>query len=318
MLDFVLGIGLAALAVRGWLRGFVRELLDLVGLVVGAAIAFRMSAPLGGFLSDRFGASPEWGRIGAGIVLFILFGASMTVLAHFLSRVARLPGLTLVNRLLGAGVAAAWGILLVLVAVSVLAVLPVPDSVDEAVDGSTVISALAGPDALPRRLVEPLVGDEAITALGAIERITGGRRIVPAEGETVETEPVRSSDMAKNPKAVAFVADRVNDDRLESGVDPMTWSDALGAVAEARALEMYSNGFVARRLPTDVLEATAEQGLRLERAAEMASLASSERAAHAGISEVEGSALPDPGFDRFGVAVVTGPLGTLVVEVYGR
>src|SRR5665811_1779639 len=105
MLDFLLGIGLAALAVRGWLRGFVRELLDLVGLVVGAAIAFRLSGPMGGFLSDRFGASPEWGRIGAGIALFILFGASMTVLAHFLSKVTRLPGLTLINRVLGAGVA---------------------------------------------------------------------------------------------------------------------------------------------------------------------------------------------------------------------
>ena len=30
MLDFILGLFLAALAVRGWMRGFMREILDLV------------------------------------------------------------------------------------------------------------------------------------------------------------------------------------------------------------------------------------------------------------------------------------------------
>ena len=32
MIDFVLGIYLATLAVRGWLRGLVKELVDLIGL----------------------------------------------------------------------------------------------------------------------------------------------------------------------------------------------------------------------------------------------------------------------------------------------
>jgi hypothetical protein len=44
MFDFVLGIGLAGLAVRGWLRGFVREVLDLVSLVLGIFVALLLSA----------------------------------------------------------------------------------------------------------------------------------------------------------------------------------------------------------------------------------------------------------------------------------
>jgi uncharacterized membrane protein required for colicin V production len=47
MLDFVLGAALAGLAVRGWIRGFVREILDLVGLVLGIWVAFTLSQPLG-------------------------------------------------------------------------------------------------------------------------------------------------------------------------------------------------------------------------------------------------------------------------------
>ncbi|HEX2153474.1 MAG TPA: CvpA family protein [Acidimicrobiia bacterium] len=318
MLDFILGIYLAGLAVRGWLRGFVRELMDLVGLIVGTAIAFRLSGPFGGFLSDRFGVSPEWARIAAGITLFLLFGVSMTVVAHFLSKVARLPGLSLANRLLGSAVAAAWGALLVLVVVSIISVLPVPAAVDEAIEDSTVAQAIAGPDALPRRLLEPIVGDEAISALAAIERLTGGRRIVPSEGERVETETVDPDSVEADDEAAGFVFDRANADRLEAGADPLVGSDTLDALARDRAVEMYQGGYVGRRTPNQVLAATRDTNLRLQVAAEMTALASSERAAHAAIAESEDTALIDPSFDRIGVGVATGPLGTIVVEVYGR
>lgn len=317
MLDFILGIYLAGLAVRGWLRGFVRELMDLVGLVVGAAVAFRLSKPFGGFLSDRFGVSPEWGRIGAGIALFLLFGAALTVLAHFLSKVTRLPGLTLANRLLGAAVAAAWGALIVLVAVSILGVLPVPDTVDQAVEGSTVARTLAAPDGLPRRLVDPVVGDRAVEALAAIERLTGGRRIVPAEGERIETEPVEDGQLMLDEAATAFVVDRINADRLDAEVEPLAPSEALEELAAERAFAMYAGGYVERRTDDEVLAVTTRTNLRLQASAEMVALASSERAAQAAIAEAEDTALADARFDRVGVAAVDGPLGVLVVEVYG-
>lgn len=318
MLDFILGLYIAGLAVRGWLRGFVRELMDLVGLVVGAAVAFRLSAPFGGFLTDRFGMSPEWGRIGAGIVLFIVFGLTMSVLAHYLSKVARLPGLSLANRVLGSAVAAAWGILLVLVIVSVVSVLPVPDSVDDAIAESSVAQAVAGPEALPRRMVEPLIGDDAVSALAAIERLTGGRRVVPAEGERIELEEVDPDTVAVVPGSVSFVFDRINADRLDAGADPLTQSDALAEIARIRGLEMYRAGYVERRTDDGVLAATQSGALRLVAASEMVALASSDRAAHAGIAEDPATSLTNPDFDRAGVAVIRGPLGTMVVQVYGR
>lgn len=318
MVDFLLGIYLAGLGVRGWLRGFVRELMDLVGLIVGAAVAFRLSAPLGAFVSDRFGVGPEAARIGAGIALFLLFGVSVSVAAHYLSKLMNLPGLSLINRVLGTGVAVAWGVLLVVILVSIVAVLPVPDAVDEAIAGSTVAQNLAGPDSLPRSVIEPLIGDEALSALALIERISGERRIVPDEGERVELGDVSPEAVKVVPGGVALVADRVNGDRLAAGVDSLAWSEALAAVAQRRALAMYRAGFVARRTPPQVLEATAGEGLRLQRAEEMVALAATERASHAAIVEAGESALVDPGFDRVGLAVVEGPVGVMVVEVYGR
>lgn len=318
MLDFVLGAGLAALAVRGWIRGFVRELLDLVGLVVGAFIAFRLSAPLGGFLSDRFGVSPEWGRIGAGVTLFILFGLSLAILAHYLSRVANLPGLNLANRLLGVGVATAWGILLLLVGVTIIDAIHPPSAVKRTVDDSVVVQAVAGPDSLPRRLLAPLVSDRATAMLAQIERLSGGRRIVPARGETIETEEVDPGRIRADTDSVSFVADRLNADRLEAEVDPLAWSDGLAEVARKRAQEMYESGFVARRNDGAVAKQADRQGMFLQAAAEMVALASSDRAAEAGIAEAPDSVVGDRRFDRVGIAVLDGPLGVLVVEVFGR
>ena len=318
MLDFLLGIYLAGLAVRGWLRGFIRELMDLVALILGAAVAFRLSGPVGGFMSDRFGVSAEAGRIGAGIALFLLFSVGAGIAAHFLSKLTRLPGLTIVNRILGAGVAAAWGAVLVLVVVSVIDVLPMPESVDAALAESSVAQAIAGPEAMPRRLLDPVVGDEALAALAAIERIAGGRRLVPAEGERIDTEAAGSDDVTVDSGALSFVADRINLDRAAAGVDPLTWSETLATIARERAVTMGRRGFVQRRPADVVLERTMEAGLRLVAAAEMAALGSSERAAHAGIAAADDTALVDPRFDRVGAAVVNTPLGVLVVEVYGR
>src|SRR5919106_1528090 len=156
MIDFVLGLVLAGMLVRGWLRGFVREALDLVGLIVGLWLAFRLSAPLGDFLTDSFGVGPEAARIGGGILLFVLFGALLSVAAHYLSKVMNLPGLSLVNRVGGAAVAVGWGILIVLILVSLIEVLPISTEWRDDIGESNVVQLIAGEDALPRRFVESL------------------------------------------------------------------------------------------------------------------------------------------------------------------
>jgi uncharacterized membrane protein required for colicin V production len=101
VIDFVIGVYVAGLAVRGWIRGLIRELLDLVGLVVGAVVAFRLSGPVGDFLTDRFGVTSEWARIGAGVVLFTGVGVGLAVAARAVTRIMDLPGLNLLNRIGG-------------------------------------------------------------------------------------------------------------------------------------------------------------------------------------------------------------------------
>ena len=321
MIDFVLGLFLAGLLVRGWLRGFVREILDLVGLVVGLWVAFRLSGPLGVFLTDRFGATPEVATIGAGIVLFLLFGIAMSIAAHYLSKVMNLPGLTLINRLGGAAVASAWGIAIVLVIVNVARSLPFSESLDQGLEDSTVAQAIAGPGAMPQRVFESLDTGGILGSLASIQSLFGSNRAAPEGDEALEIPPARPDEVRQLRDEVAEVIDQVNEYRTGQGLSALGQSSGLAEVAEERAVGMYTAGRISRNHPPggSVADALAAAGIRLARVGENLALASSSRAAVDAMfdSPIAVGHFNVAGYDRAGVSVVDGPTGRLVVIILG-
>ena len=246
MLDFVLGLYLAALVVRGWVRGAVKEALDLAGLVVGVFVGFRVSAPVGDFLADRFDVTPEWARLGAGIVIFVLVGLGCSVLASMLGRFMRLPGLNLSNRLLGSGVAAAWGVFLILVLVSIIEVVRVPETVAETIDDSTVLTALAGPEALPREMLESVAGDDVIGSLLALKSIAGAERVILDDDDVFEMPQSSLDRLSESPGDASVSFELLNNERVAAGRPPLAPSEGLSEVARGHALDMYTNGWRAR------------------------------------------------------------------------
>ena len=321
MIDFLLGLYLAGLAVRGWLRGFVKELLDLLGLVIGLLVAFRLSAPLGDFLSDRFDVTPEWARIGAGIALFLIVGTGLATAAHYLAKVMRLPGLNLANRLAGSGFALAWGIALVLVITSVLRALPMPASVDDTLDGSTVVSVLSSPDSPTQQAFQAVVGDEVLDTLLALGPLIGDRNVVLEGDERVEITPASEDQLTRDPAGADEVFRLLNGARAEAGGAPLAWSDALAEVAMGHAFDMYTNGYVSHVSPTtgSVADRVREARVPLAAVGENLALAATPRAVHAGFMESDGhrANILRTNFNRVGVAAIDGPLGLMVVQVFG-
>ena len=233
MVDFVLGLFIAGLLVRGWLRGFVREALDLVALFIGLWIAFRLSGPLGEFLTDRFSVSPEVATIGAGVVLFLLFGVAMSIAAHYLSRVMSLPGLNLINRLGGAAVAALWGIAIILVVINVARV--VPGGWDARFENSSVAQAIAGPDAVPQQVFETMAPDGVLGSLAAIQGLFGVNRIVPEGNEVLTIPPAAPDEVRQVRDETAGVLEQVNEHRTGLGLSALGRSVGLDGIAESRA-----------------------------------------------------------------------------------
>ncbi len=319
MIDFVLGLFLAGLLVRGWVRGFVRETLDLVALVVGLWVALRLSGPLGEFLTERFSIAPEVATIGAGIVLFILFGVAMSIAAHFLSRVMSLPGLNLINRLGGAAVASLWGIAIILVVVNLARALP--GGWDARFDESTVAQAIAGPDAVPQQVFEQLAPGGVLASLAAIQDVFGSSRVVPEGNEVLAIPPAAPDEVRQVREETSAVLDQVNEHRTNLGLSALGRSAGLDGVAESRALGMYTSGRLSRDYPpggsvaTDVTAA----GIRLAVVGENLALASSAPAAVDAMlaSPTALSQFAISAYDRTGISVVEGPTGRLVVIVLG-
>lgn len=318
MIDFVLGFALAGLAVRGWLRGFIRELFDLIGLVVGVWIAFRLSVPLGDFLAGSFGVTPEIARISAGIVLFLLFSISLSVGAHFLSKVMRLPGLNTLNRVGGAGVAFAWGVVLVLVLVNLLRVTPIPEGLEARIEESQVVEAIAGSEAFPQRVFARVVGDSALLALHAIQDFFGASRVVPVGDEVFEFPPTPEDEV----RQVRADADRIftelNRFRTGEGVDALQVAAGLESMAEDKAVRSYVEGRLERNEDCTE-EAAGPPAVLVAVCTDVVALAGTALGAFDGIvSTFEGEAiLSGRSYDRVGISVVDGPLGRLLVIVLG-
>lgn len=317
MFDLILGLVLAALLVRGWSRGLVREVLDLVGLVAGLLIAFRLSAPFGDFLTQRFGAAPEAARIGAGVALFVLLAVSMSFAARFLSKVMSLPGLNLINRFGGAAVAAGWGLALALIVLNLALVLPIPETWKGEVRDSRVARAIAGPEAAPQRAFEGLVGDNLLGSLATIQGLFGSSRAVPRPGEELQAPPAAADEVRRAPGEAALVLAEINRFRTGLELSPLLESEGMTDVAEARATSMYVSGRL--HITPDCFADLAGSGVRVASCGEAAALAGTALAALEGILESgHGEAeLSAPAYDRVGVSVAEGPTGRLLVVLLG-
>jgi membrane protein required for colicin V production len=316
MIDFVLGLALAGMLVRGWLRGFVREALDLVGLIVGLWLAFRLSAPLGDFLTDSFGVGPEAARIGGGILLFVLFGALLSVAAHYLSKVMNLPGLSLVNRAGGAAVAVGWGIVIVLILVSLIEVLPISSEWRDDIEESNVVRLIAGEEALPRRFFETLAGDNVMTAIASLRGLFGSSRAVPRGDETLEIPPAQSDEIRQVRSEAERLLELINEDRVSVGSRAVRSVDALTQLAEGHAESQYTDGLLWRM--RNCRARLADRSYQVLRCDNGVALAGTAVGAYEGIYETsEGRTMIEaPEFDRAGIAVVEGPTGRLAVIVF--
>jgi uncharacterized protein YkwD len=320
MIDLILGFGLAMLVVRGWFRGFVREAMDLAGLVVGVVAAFRLSGTVAPVLRDMGGLSDEVARFAAGVAIFFAVGFAAAVAARALERHARLPGLNMVNRVSGAGLALAWGAFLGILGLSLLAVAPEPIALSSQLESSAVARALTDPTGVPQRMFTQVSGDRVVQTLLSLQEAVGARRVVGEEDDVVVIPAAAASDLERDDSAAAEVLDRLNRSRVDAGVDPLSSSPALIEVAAAYAAELYESG----RFAHQSLQG-GELGDRLAAAEVTYRIAGENLALAPGPAEVHDGLLNSAGhranllnreFHKVGIGVVDGPLGLMTVQVF--
>ncbi|MCP4251389.1 MAG: hypothetical protein GY778_30505, partial [bacterium] len=250
MLDFLLGSFFVFLFLRGWARGFVKELMDLLGVIFGLAVAFRLSPAAGAVVSGIRGSGPTLSRIIGGLVLVAIVGGAAAIVAHYLQRVARLPGLALSNRLTGAGLALAWGAFLATLVLSVVSLFRLPAAVAGQIEESSVVATLTDPAGVPQTVFAQVSGDRLLGMLLSLDELIDGRSAIVEGEERVDFDAADPATIMPDTPAVLALFESINEERADAGVRSLVWSDPLSAVAGSHADEMYRSGYFAHRSPT--------------------------------------------------------------------
>ena len=320
MIDLVILLLLALLLLRGWTRGFAREAMDLVGLVFGTVLAFRLGPAMGAIVASMSAVSDEMARFIGGFIVFVAVGIGAALATRKIERTARLPGLNMVNRAGGAGLAAAWGVFLATLVLTLGVVLPMPPAVAESIDDSAVARTLTNPDGVAQELFIGLSGDRLIETMLNLREVVGIRRVIVDPDATIDIGPSAAEDLARDFEAAEDVFDRVNAARVEVGLAPLVWNDELAEVGVGHAVEMYVGGYFSHTSPI-----TGDIGNRLNDAGIMFQVAGENLALAATVTEVHEGLMESPGhranieahfYQSIGIAVVRGPLGLMTVQVF--
>jgi hypothetical protein len=290
--------------------------MDLAGLLMGLAVAFRLSAPAGAVVSGIIGTAPTLSRIIGGLLLFLAVGGAAAIGAHYLHRLVHRPGLALTNRVSGAGLAVAWGGLMVTLILSVVSLLRLPPALATRLDESAVATALTEPGGLPQSMFRQLSGDRIIGVLLRLDEISAGDRLILDEDEMVEIAPAQPEELAPDDTAASYLFEGINESRRHAGVDGVQWDNVLATKAVEYALEMYGGGYLGHRDregggPADRVPGRWRVGENL-------ALAVDANEADAGLnaSPTHHATRVAGAYGRVGVAAVQGPSGLLVVEVF--
>jgi hypothetical protein len=235
--------------------------------------------------------------------------------------VATLPGLALGNRISGAGLALAWGAFLATLVLSVVSLFRLPAAVAGQLDDSSVAATLTDPHGVPQTVFAQVSGDRVLGVLLSLDDLIGGRRAIIEGTERVEFEPADVGSLTSDPAADLLLYEGVNAERDRAGVAMLAWSDSLASVARAHAEEMYLAGYFSHLSPVSGTVGDRLDGARagFGRYGENLALAADAAEAHDGLvdSTSHFENMIDPAYAAVGIAAVDGPLGLMVVQVYG-
>ncbi len=316
--DWVVLGAVSAFAARGWVRGFIKELVDVAILVAGSVVVFRVSAPVGTVLSAMANVPYEAGRIAAGVVMLGVLLVGGIMVANIVTGALRIvPGATIVNRLGGLVAGVVYGAIVVVLVTTVLSVGPMPDTArsafDDAVQGSVIGSVITEPDGGVQQVVGTASGESLFRSVLSIRQVVGDR--LAAGTLPIPLPTVTRGDLVGNEAKAKAVLAEINVARVAAGQNPLVWSQDLAVVAEQRAVRVYLSGSLSLddRLDADLTGAAVPGTIHSEGVAIGAS--------PAGVAEaIIGTppyreAVENPAHRRAGIGVVEGPYGDIAVFI---
>jgi uncharacterized membrane protein required for colicin V production len=306
MIDLLILAVFVVLVVRGWRLGLVRQALDVLTLLVGALLAFRLSPLVGRLVGATFGWSVEPSRVVGGALLFLGLSIGAAVAAAAIhGSMRRLPGASLLNSVAGASLGAVYALILAIAALTLLAAFPLPAAVAAELDESAVATRVIDADGPAQKAIRAVSGDRAVQSIIWLRRLADDW-LVTGEDDDVVLPAAGPGATRPSSGAAERLVTAVDAARTEAGLSPLEWSTDLDVVAVARANVIYRTGSFIAHEP--IQQRLASSGIDAGAADERLVLAPTIESAAAAV-DATGA------FTRAGVGVVDGPYGMMVVLV---
>jgi uncharacterized protein YkwD len=164
-------------------------------------------------------------------------------------------------------------------------------------------------------------GDRVLGMLLRLDDLVGDSRVILDGDERLEFEAPFAEDLQLDAVSSAELFDLVNGERAAAGLEPLVWSDTYAGVAGDHALAMYSGGFFSHRseVTGTVADRFTAANVAISMAGENIALAADVTEVHDGLADSPSHYrnMVDARFDTMGAAAVEGPLGLMVVQVFG-
>lgn len=141
-LDIAILVVIAGFLVKGVLRGLLKEVCSLLGLLIGGFLAFRYQAALGEVILDASGWPSQVCLVLAFLVLFFASVVFFGLLGFLLSRFVKLVFLGGMNRVAGGIFGIVQGVLLLGVVLFAVSLRPLPKTIEPAFNESQLAPPL--------------------------------------------------------------------------------------------------------------------------------------------------------------------------------
>lgn len=308
--DVLLALLILLSVVRGWQRGFLRGLLELVGWLGSLALALRFYQPLAQWLGPRTGWAEVWDAPAAFMLVVIGAGMLINLLgATLISRVPERVRRGQSNRLLGVVPGFVNGLISAVILAALLLALPLPAAVRGAVRDSGAANTLATQAKRFESLLVPVFDDAIAQTLNTLT-------VKPESDERVKL-PYTVDTAPPVPELEAQMLQLVNQERERVGLSPLAPDPELTEVARQHSADMFARGYFAHvtpegKTPYDRITA-ADIGFRT--AGENLALAPTLALAHSGLMNSPGhrANILHQDFGRVGIGILDGGLRGLMV-----
>ena len=312
LIDVVALLLVAIGVVRGAVQGVARTMTDLVALVLGIPMAFRLGGAAGDLLFSGF--APVYGRTLGAVGLLAVLGA---LVSRFAARSFG-PPIDIVDQVGGAVLGLLRGG--VFATMAVIIVSGVAGSAGSS--GYTTDSAfgdfVTDPDSWPLSVFEAATGDTQLAQAVAFNHQFPGGPVLSAGFQVLPATAL--ADLERAPEAGVEITLLVNEERTAAGLPALTWSSALTEVATRYATEMATEGFFSHTSPRtgDVGDRLDSAGITFRLAGENLAWGPTVDRIHIGLmnSPTHRENILNGRFRNVGIGVVAGPLGLMVVQIF--